>query len=184
MLRRCAATPYAEGHRGPNREVGNPETPFLRLARYDSRSVRIRVVQPHDAGAWERMRESLWPAAEGEHAREIRAFFDGARDDPAEVFIAEGEGALIGFAEVSIRSHAEGCEPGRIAYLEGWWVEPEGRRQGVGGALIDAVSEWARGRGCSALASDAELGNAASHAAHQALGFEEVDRIVCFRKSL
>ncbi|HEU5163587.1 MAG TPA: aminoglycoside 6'-N-acetyltransferase [Thermoanaerobaculia bacterium] len=146
--------------------------------------MRIRLVQRHDADAWERMREALWPAALGEHAREIAAFFDGARDDPAEVFVADEEGALLGFAEVSIRSHAEGCEPGTIAYLEGWWVEPEARRRGVGGELIAGVCEWARGRGCSALASDAELENAASHAAHQALGFEEAGRIVCFRKRL
>lgn len=130
------------------------------------------------------MRESLWPAAPGEHGREIAAFFDGARDDPAEVFVADGGAGLLGFAEVSIRSHAEGCEPGRIAYLEGWWVDPPQRRRGIGRALIAAVSEWARGRGCSALASDAEIENAASHAAHQALGFEEVERIVCFRKNI
>jgi aminoglycoside 6'-N-acetyltransferase I len=130
------------------------------------------------------MREALWPAATGEHAGEIAAFFGGARDDPAEVFVADDGGALLGFAEVSIRSHAEGCEPGRIAYLEGWWVEPHARRRGLGGALIGAVCTWARGRGCSALASDAEIENAVSHAAHQALGFEEVDRVVCFRKAL
>ncbi|HEY0789004.1 MAG TPA: aminoglycoside 6'-N-acetyltransferase [Thermoanaerobaculia bacterium] len=130
------------------------------------------------------MRARLWPAHPGEHAEEIASFFGGARSDPAEVFVADEGGALVGFAEVSIRSHAEGCEPGRIAYLEGWWVEPEHRDRGVGRALIAAVEEWGRGRGCTALASDTEVDNAASAAAHAALGFEEVERIVCFRKDL
>jgi aminoglycoside 6'-N-acetyltransferase I len=40
---------------------------------------------------------------------------------------------------------------------------------------------WARGRGCTEFAADALLDNEVSHAAHRALGFEEVERIVCFR---
>jgi aminoglycoside 6'-N-acetyltransferase I len=38
--------------------------------------------------------------------------------------------------------------------------------------------------GYTEIASDAELDNAAGIAAHRALGYEEVERIVCFRRSL
>lgn len=34
------------------------------------------------------------------------------------------------------------------------------------------------------IASDAELENTASRSAHRALGYEEIERVVCFRKSL
>jgi len=47
-----------------------------------------------------------------------------------------------------------------------------------------ASAQWARERGCSELASDALLDNAASRAMHRALGFEETERAVFFRKSL
>jgi aminoglycoside 6'-N-acetyltransferase I len=147
--------------------------------------VLIRTIQAADAADWERMRQRLWPSARGEHAREIAAFFAGDRRDPAEVLVAmDEEGRPVGFAEVTIRSHAEGCRPGRIAYLEGWFVEEAHRRCGIGAALIAAVERWGRAQGCSELASDTEIENTASAAAHRALGFEEVDRIACFTKPL
>ena len=49
---------------------------------------------------------------------------------------------------------------------------------------MKAAEDWARGHGFRALASDAELDNQVSVAAHGALGFEEVDRVVCFLKRL
>lgn len=34
------------------------------------------------------------------------------------------------------------------------------------------------------IASDSEIDNVEGHAAHRALGYEEVERVVCFRRSL
>lgn len=146
----------------------------------------VRPVRPEDASDWERMRGTLWPSSPpGEHAREIAAFFGGDRRDPAEAFLAVADdGRAIGFAEATIRSHAEGCVPGRIAYLEAWYVEPEFRGQGVGAGLVRAVESWGRAQGCAELASDTELENDASAAAHRALGFDEVMAIRCFKKAL
>jgi aminoglycoside 6'-N-acetyltransferase I len=87
-------------------------------------------------------------------------------------------------AELSIRNIAEGCGSGRIAYLEGWFVVPEARRQGVGRALMRAVEDWGRAQGCVELASDTTSDNVASMDAHRALGFEDVGMIRCFRKDL
>jgi aminoglycoside 6'-N-acetyltransferase I len=131
------------------------------------------------------MRQSLWPSTPGEHAREIAAFFGGDRHDPAEAFLAfDDQRRAIGFAEASIRSHAESCISDRVAYLEGWFVEEADRGHGIGAALIAAVEEWSRAQGCTELGSDAEIDNLASAAAHRSLGFIEVGRIVCFRKDL
>jgi len=38
--------------------------------------------------------------------------------------------------------------------------------------------------GYTEIASDAEMDNADGIAAHRAVGFEEVERVVCFRRSL
>ena len=54
----------------------------------------------------------------------------------------------------------------------------------AGRALIAAVEAWTREQGCTELASDALIDNAASHAAHAACGFEETERVVYFRKPL
>lgn len=96
---------------------------------------------------------------------------------------------LIGYAAAGWRSHAEGAwdRPAveqRIAYLEEWYVRPGHRGRGVGRALVAAVEAWAGEQGATHLASDTEIGNDASIAAHQALGLAEVERAVHFLKRL
>lgn len=134
------------------------------------------------------MREALWPADAGEpsdHPDEIARFFAGALHEPLAVLIAEdGSGRALGFAELSIRNYAEGCVTNRVAYLEGWYVEPHARRRGVGAALVRAAEDWGRAQGCTEFASDALIDNEISAAAHEALGFDETARIRCFRKDL
>lgn len=145
----------------------------------------VRPVHPSDAADWERMRQALWPSAPGEHAGEIAAFFAGARHAPAHALLAvDDSGRAVGFAELSIRSSAEGCRSGRVAYLEGWFVEAPVRRTGVGAALVRAAEAWGRAQRCTELASDTGIDNHDAAAAHRSLGFAEVDRIVCFRKEL
>jgi aminoglycoside 6'-N-acetyltransferase I len=108
-----------------------------------------------------------------------------ARPD-AVVFVAEREGGrgLAGFAEVATRPYADGCETSPVAYLEGWYVDPDARRHGVGRALVRAAEGWARERGLREFASDALLENVISQRAHEALGFVEVERAVRYRKPL
>jgi len=147
--------------------------------------VRIRRVERGDAAHWERMRQTLWPSPPGEHAQEIASFFSGDRSNPAEVLVAVDDSSrAVGFAEVSIRPYAEGCCSGRVAYLEGWFVDEASRRKGVGAALLNAAEEWGRAQGCTELGSDTEICNLDSAAVHRALGFSEMERIICFRKTL
>lgn len=147
--------------------------------------VLIRAAEPHDLDAWARLRHRLWPDGPvAEHVAELRAFFRGELPDVAAAFVACSDATLVGFAEVSRRAGAEGCEPGPVAYLEGWYVAPDFRRSGVGRALVAAGEAWARAEGLRELASDTELANEASAAAHRALGFDEVAIIRCFRKPI
>ena len=55
---------------------------------------------------------------------------------------------------------------------------------GVGRALVECAERWVREQGCTELASDTWLDSEASQRAHEALGFELVDRCVNYRKSL
>ena len=96
----------------------------------------------------------------------------------------DGTGRAVGFAELSIRPYAEGCDTDRVAYLEGLFVVPDARGTGVGRALVDATEAWGRAQGCTELASDTEHDNTASTAAHLALGFADVGLVRCFRKAL
>lgn len=51
-------------------------------------------------------------------------------------------------------------------------------------ASADHAERWAREHSLTEFASDALLDNTVSHEAHRALGFEEAERIVTFRKAL
>ena len=95
------------------------------------------------------------------------------------------DGACLGgFVEGGWRGYAEGCESSPVPYVEAWYVEPDLRRASWGRALVAAVEDWARAHGAVELASDTWLENDGSLAAHEKLGFVEVERIACFRKPL
>jgi len=148
--------------------------------------VRVRPATPEDKPAWERMRQSLWPEDGTDyHAREIDDYFAGRLREPLEVLLAfDDVGQPVGFVELNIRTHAEECWTNNVGYLEGWYVVPAARRNGVGRALVAAGLDWARSQGCTEFASDALLSNTESAAAHRALGFTETAQIRCFKKSL
>ena len=131
------------------------------------------------------MRQALWPEADaGELAEEVATYLAG-RGPLAMVMLCEAEdAALLGMIELSLRSHADGCRSSPVPFVEGWYVVPEARRQGVGAALMAAAEAWARAGGYSELASDTQLDNDAGNRAHAGCGFEEVGRAVHFRKSL
>ena len=146
----------------------------------------VRLAQPTDATAWLELRHALWPeGCRAEHQAEIERFIAGAAEEPLAVLLAQdGAGYPVGLAELSIRTHAEGCLGDRVAYLEGWFVAPPARRRGIGRALIVAAEEWGRSQGCREFASDVQPGNDAGAAAHRALGFTAVGVGRCFRKDL
>lgn len=147
--------------------------------------ITVRPVAPADAAAWRRMRLALWPEEAASVAPEVDQFFAGGLKEPLAVLMAfDSADVPLGMAELSIRNYAENCVTDRVAYLEGWYVEPNARRQGVGRALVEAAEAWGRAQGCTEFASDALVDNDISAAAHAALGFTETVRIRCFRKDL
>ena len=86
--------------------------------------------------------------------------------------------------KVGARPYADGCETSPVGYIEAWYVDTDVRRRGYGRALLEAAEAWARGRGYREMASDASLDNTVSHAAHRRVGYDEVDRVIQFRKKL
>jgi aminoglycoside 6'-N-acetyltransferase I len=145
----------------------------------------IHPMTPADRDTWLDMREQLWPDSRDTHARDVDRFFAGQARDPVAALIARDDaGRALGFAELSLRSYAEGCETDNVAFLEGWFVVPDSRGHGVGRALVAACEDWARSHGCTEFASDSHPGNETAIAAHLALGFMDEGLVRCFRKKL
>src|SRR5436305_12812094 len=141
----------------------------------------VRLAELSDRLELARLRHALWPDGSlEEHGNEIDAILAGHWSPiyPYVIFIAEGaEAQPVGFAEVTLRSRADGCDPSRPAgYLEGWYVAESSRRRGHGSDLLHAAEEWARRQGCFEMASDTWIESSLSQCVHEALGFEVVDR--------
>jgi aminoglycoside 6'-N-acetyltransferase I len=144
----------------------------------------VRPLAAADALAWKRMRLQLWP-----HLSQTENDLDceGILARPARfmVFVADSaESGVCGFVEVSLRQYADGCNSSPVGYIEGWFVAPQWRRAGAGRELVAAAENWARAMGCREMASDSILENVDGQRAHARLGYVEVERQVCFRKSL
>ena len=136
-----------------------------------------------------RLRQALWPNASAEElSRELSAILSGKTPGtlPLVEFVAEAsDGSLLGFVEVGLRSHAEGCDPALpVGYVEGWYVTEDQRRRGVGKKLLAAAEDWAHRQGCVEMASDTSPENEVSQRVHKSLGFAEVERSINFRKAL
>lgn len=133
--------------------------------------------------AWLALRLALWPdASEPEHLSGMADFI--ARGYYVRLAMTNS-GTAVGFVEASKRvDYVNGTGSSPVAFLEGLYVAPNSRRQGIARALVDSVVQWAMREGCSELASDSLLDNAGAHAAHRALGFEETERVVYFRRAL
>ncbi|KTF36691.1 aminoglycoside 6'-N-acetyltransferase [Xanthomonas translucens] len=142
----------------------------------------IRAAAAADLRAWAALRMALWP--------DERDAFGGVaealqREDAANFLAFAGAGYAIGFADVTLRQdYVNGTDSSPVGFLEGWYVVPEWRGRGVGRALLRQVQDWTCAQGCSELASDALLDDAAAQAAHRACGFEESERVVYFRMSV
>ena len=147
--------------------------------------MRIEPVSKVHRDAWLALRIALWPDEDETVLAEDVDRMLGTADVDRPTWLAIDEGGVSGFAEASLRrDYVNGCETSPVAFLEGIYVAPQARCQGVGRALDRAVQDWAIQRGCQEYASDALIDNRDSHAFHAALGFEETERVVYFRRRL
>lgn len=145
---------------------------------------KIRPLREKDISEWLRLRKLLWDGvSEAEHKSEMLDIYE--HSETQLVLVAElNEIKLVGFLEASIRPFVEDCHSDNVGYLEGWFVEPDYRKNGIGRKLVKEAENWARTKNATEMASDAEVGNEMSLKAHMRLGYEETSRLVHLRKDL
>jgi aminoglycoside 6'-N-acetyltransferase I len=145
--------------------------------------VRIDRVSREHFPVWKRMREALYSGLDPE-------FHDGEMEwiessGEAECYLAFDEkGKPIGMMELSLRNVVDGCIGGPVGYVEGIYLEPEHRRGGLGSELLKFATERFRARGCSDMATDAEIDNVDAQEFYRKVGFTESWRVVGFTRSI
>lgn len=126
---------------------------------------------------------ALWPEHTIEALRPSMA--EAVAGENSACFLAFRGDTAVGFAQCQLRhDYVEGTETSPVGYLEGVFVEPFCRRQGIAARLLSACRDWAREKGCREFASDCELTNRESYHFHLKMGFCEANRIICFTQTL
>lgn len=145
---------------------------------------QVRRAESADDAGWFELRRSLWPdAADAAQRAEMASIV--AQPDRYAAFLIDVDGRTVAFVEASLRhEYVNGTSSSPVAFLEGLSVVPDAWRRGHARRLVEAVEAWGRSLGCRELASDAHVENTAGILAHRAVGFEETERVVYFRKAL
>lgn len=148
-----------------------------------SKPFTIHRASVQDAPAVAALAALLWDEHSAESLTE--EFTSLLQNRESAVFLVSAGPHSVGFAQCQLRhDYVEGTSSSPVGYLEGIFVLPEYRGQGCARQLLNACERWAGEMGCREFASDCELDNAASLAFHLKAGFTEVNRIICFTKTL
>ena len=114
-----------------------------------------------------------------------KEFAETLHSEHSAFFIKHENNMPGGFAQCGLRTdYVEGTESSPVGYLEGIFVKNDYRNNGYAKELLCACENWARDMGCEEFASDCELDNIGSLKFHIAMGFDEANRIICFKKRL
>ena len=113
------------------------------------------------------------------HDKEMKLFVNN-KDWHCHLVMDEHD-ELIGLVELSSRNIVDGCLSSPVAYLEGLYLKPEYRQQGLGKEVLKHIMAWCASQGYSELATDTELENINAQGFYKATGFQETYRIVEFR---
>lgn len=143
----------------------------------------IKRAVTEDAGALAALAIQMWtdndPDGLTEQFRELIGNGDAA------CFLKYAGDRPVAFAQCQLRhDYVEGTKSSPVGYLEGVFVLEGYSRKGYAAELLAECEKWAKEKDCAEFASDCELENADSLRFHIAMGFEEANRIICFRKEL
>jgi len=139
--------------------------------------MQYREARPSDLDAWAELRFQLW----GGDAAELRSEAIGILQSASETcFVALSDAEdLIGFLEISVRS----TKSHTYGYLEGWYVEPDLRRQGIGSSLIEHAENWLLHQSVEAIFSDTDRANYPdSLPAHANSGYSPIREFTLLKK--
>jgi len=125
----------------------------------------------------------LWPDCNYEE--EFENCLKIKKSNNQKIFVAKSDANYVAFIQLSLRTdHVEGTTSSPVVYIEGLYVEPHYRNQGIAKHLVKKAEEWGHVKGCKEIASDTELNNTNGIEFHKSIGFKEVNRLVCFSKTI
>lgn len=140
----------------------------------------IRAVNEQTLSIWATFASQVWQTKE-----QVLIEKFSNNEFPFEFLYYSQSEEPIAWISLSLRcDYVEGCQAGPVAYLEGIFISPNYRNQGIAEELLNFAEGWAKSRGISQLGSDTELDNLLSQNFHIKHGFREVSRTVHYIRDL
>ena len=137
----------------------------------------IVSVSAENQNCWAELCASLWPHHSVEFFLKEREKNDNLHNE----FLYFINDEAVAFTSLSLRhDYVEGTKSSPVGYLEGIYVKPEYRKQGIAQKMVDFAKKWAKEKGCLEFASDCLIENDDSRKFHNKIGFKEANTIVCF----
>jgi aminoglycoside 6'-N-acetyltransferase I len=141
-------------------------------------------VSIEDCAEWVTLALALWPYETAQDMQDLFLKRIPSNKDKT-ILCRDDNSEVIAFIDLSIREeYVEGSSSSPVGYVEGIYVKPEYRKQGIARELLRLGEEWSRAHGCTEYASDTEIENVESQAFHLRAGFEEAHTIVHFIKRI
>jgi len=112
--------------------------------------IQIRPLHANDRDAWEGLFRQYLLFYERVEPQALydRAWTEFVRDERMHALVASTDGTLVGIAHFVFHANTSAAD---VCYLQDLFTAEPARRRGVGRALIEAVADAARARGCSRL---------------------------------
>lgn len=92
-------------------------------------------------------------------------------DDDRTMFVGYDPGP-VGSVSGGVTDSPELYTRGRNCYVDGLYVVPERRREGIAGRLLEYMHEWGRERGCEYASLSVHVDNEAALSFYEDHGFE------------
>lgn len=112
--------------------------------------ISVGKLEPSDRAAWEELFRGYITFYERDEPQEMydRAWEQFQADDRIHALGARLDGRLVGITHFFVHPNTSGPD---VCYLQDLFTSSDARGQGAGRALIAAVEEYARARGCARL---------------------------------
>ncbi|GAA1135854.1 GNAT family N-acetyltransferase [Kribbella jejuensis] len=139
--------------------------------------IDIRPIGPDDWKAWRELRLAALQEAAFAFGSQYADWADAPEERWRQRLSEPGAYQVIASIDGTPAGMAGGFPHDNEAELVSMWVAPEGRGKGVGNALMQAIENWARTIGVTALKLSVVPGNDPAHNLYLRHGYVDTDEL-------